>query len=241
MPIHDWTRVYAGIFHDFHQEWCRQIKHRLNAGLLPPDHYALLDQVAVGVEPDVVTLQDRTGEPDTSSGGVATMAAPMTRFVAELGQFPPRRKNTVAVKHVSDDRVVAVIEVLSPGNKESSRALRAFVDKTIDLMAKGIHLLVIDLYPPTPRDPHGIHSVIQEELTGEPFLPPPDEPLTAVAYESGIPPRAHIEPVKVGATLPDMPVFLRPGRCVVLPLEETYTSAYEAVPLRWRKVIDGSA
>lgn len=238
MPIHDWTRVYAGIFHDFHQEWYRGIKHRLNAGLLPPDHYAMLDQVAVGVEPDVVTLQDRTDDPGSPDGGVATLAAPKTRFVAELVKFPPRRKNTVAVRHVSDDRVVAMIEVVSPGNKESNRALRAFVDKTADLLAKGVHLLVIDLFPPTPRDPRGIHSVVSEELAGEEFAPPPGEPLTAVAYEATVPPRAYIEPLRVGGTLPDMPVFLRPGAHVVLPLEETYTSAYAAVPLRWRRVIE---
>ncbi len=42
MPIHDWTRVDAGIFHDFHQEWTTQIKHVLNSGIMPPDFYALI-------------------------------------------------------------------------------------------------------------------------------------------------------------------------------------------------------
>jgi hypothetical protein len=240
MPIHDWTRVYAGIFHDFHQRWCGRIQERLNAGLLPPDHYALLDQVAVGVEPDVITLQDRTDDAEPSGGGVATLVAPKTRFVAELGKFPPRRKNTVAVRHVNDDRVVAVIEVISPGNKESNRAMRALVDKAVDLLAKGVHLLFVDLFPPTPRDPRGVHSVLSEELAGEEFHPPEGEPLTAVAYEAARPPKAYIEPLRVGGALPDMPVFLRPGAHVLLPLEETYTSAYEAVPTRWRRVIEGT-
>ena len=239
MPIHDWTRVPAGIFHDFHQRWCGRIQERLNAGLLPPDHYALLEQVAVGVEGDVITLQDRDEGADPTGGGVATLAAPKTRFVAELGKYPPRRKNTVAVKHVSDDRVVAMIEIVSSGNKESTRALRAFVDKAVDLLAKGIHLLVIDLDPPTPRDPRGIHWVISEELAGIEFTPPADEPLTAVAYEAALPMKAYIEPLRVGGTLPDMPVFLRPGLHVSLPLEETYTSAYAAVPPRWQRVIEG--
>lgn len=238
MPIHDWTRVYAGIFHDFHQTWCVRIRERLNAGLLPPDHYALVDQAAVGVEPDVITLQDRTDDSEPG-GGVATLAAPKTRFVAELGKFSPRRKNTVAVRHVSDDRVVAMVEVLSPGNKESNRAFRAFLDKTVDLLAKGVHLLLIDLHPPTPRDPRGIHSAISEEVAGVEFIPPEGEPLTTVAYEATVPPRAYIEPLRVGGALPDMPVFLRPGVHVLLPLEETYMSAYDSVPLRWRKVIEG--
>ncbi len=241
MPIHDWTRVEDGIFHDFHQEWCRSIKHRLNDGVLPTDHYAMLEQVAVGVEGDVITLQDRDEDADPSGGGVATLAAPKTRFVAELGKFPPRRKNTVAVRHVRDDRVVAIIEVVSQGNKASDRALTAFADKVIDLMAKGVHLLILDIHPPTTRDPRGIHSVISEALTGDEFVPPEGEPLTAVAYESSRPPRAYIEPLRVGGTLPDMPVFLRPGLHVSLPLEETYTSAYEATPPRWRRVIEGTS
>ena len=240
MPIHDWTRVEDGIFHDFHQRWCGRMQERLNAGLLPPDHYALLEQVTTGIEGDIITLQDRCEESDAGAGGgVATLAAPKTRFVAELGQFSPRRKNTVAVKHVSDDRVVAIIEVVSPGNKASDRALTAFVDKVIDLMAKGVHLLILDIHPPTSRDPRGIHSVISETLTGDEFIPPEGEPLTAVAYEARRPPRAYIEPLRVAGTLPDMPVFLRPGLHVSLPLEETYTSAYEVVPARWRRVIDG--
>src|SRR5438309_823998 len=40
MPIHDWTRVEAGIFHDFHHGWIADIKRALNAGVLPPNYYA---------------------------------------------------------------------------------------------------------------------------------------------------------------------------------------------------------
>jgi hypothetical protein len=46
MPIHDWTRVEAGIFHDFHHGWIEEIKRTLNAGLLPDDYYALAEQHA---------------------------------------------------------------------------------------------------------------------------------------------------------------------------------------------------
>ena len=175
MPVHDWTRVAAGIFHDFHNEWCGRIKARLNAGVLPEDYYAMLEQAAVGVEGDVLTLQDRSdGPPEQTEGGGGTMlaTAPKTRFVAVLGRLTPRKKNTVAVRHVSDDRVVAVIEIVSPGNKESRSGFRAFLDKTVDLLAKGVHLLIADLFPPSARDPHGIHAAVLDEITGEEFTPP---------------------------------------------------------------------
>jgi Protein of unknown function (DUF4058) len=219
MPVHDWTRVAAGIFHDFHQSWARRIHDRLNADLPPDNYYALLEQV--------------------TGGDAAETPPPQVGDELVLGQFPPRKKNTVAVRYVSDDRVVAVIEIVSPGNKESRSGFRAFLDKTVDLLSKGVHLLIVDLFPPTPRDPHGIHAAVLDELTGEDFVPPADEPLTLVAYEADRPPKAYIEPVKVGAALRDMPVFLKPDQCVMLTLEETYMSAYETVPRRWRRVIDG--
>ena len=56
MPIHDWTRVTAGIFHDFHLSWVAEIKRRLNQGILPPRYYALAEQLAGGMGPDVLTL-----------------------------------------------------------------------------------------------------------------------------------------------------------------------------------------
>lgn len=33
MPIHDWTRVEAGIFHDFRHEWISTLRRALNDGL----------------------------------------------------------------------------------------------------------------------------------------------------------------------------------------------------------------
>ena len=59
MPVHDWTRVDAGIFHAFHQAWITHIASALNQGLLPPDYYALAEGIAGGVGPDVLALHVR--------------------------------------------------------------------------------------------------------------------------------------------------------------------------------------
>jgi hypothetical protein len=239
MPIHDWTKVEAGIFCDFHGDWIQVLKHTLNDGLLPADYYALSEQVAAGVEPDVIALRDRSSENSSNSNGSAVcVAEPKTRFNIQLGSRLPRKRNQVAIRHISDDKVVAVIEIVSPGNKDSRNALRSFVSKSVDLLAKRIHLLVIDLFPPTSRDPNGIHAVVQDELAGTAFELPADKPLTLAAYEADIPPMGHVEPVAVGDFFPDMPLYLFPGGHVPLPLEKTYLMAWEGVPLRWRKVID---
>lgn len=38
-----------------------------------------------------------------------------------------------------------------------------------------------------------------------------------------------------------MPLFLDPGHYVNVPLEQTYGGAYEGVPRRWKRVIEGAA
>jgi hypothetical protein len=245
MPIHDWTRVEAGIFHDFHQEWSAAIKHALNAGILPPDYYALVEQVTTKPRdgkfgPDVLTLQTIPGGDGAPAGGSVALAAPPRTSTVVSGDrdFYRRKKNVVVIRHVIGDRIVAVVELISPGNKASRKAFADLVGKVCDLLERRIHLLLIDLFPPTPRDLDGIHGAIWDELYGEPQPQPADKPLTAVAYESADDEvRGYVEPLAVGNPLPDMPVFLQPEACVMVPLERTYLTAWESVPARWRAVV----
>ncbi len=130
-----------------------------------------------------------------------------------------------------------MIEIVSPGNKNSANAFRAFVQKACELMEQRIHLLLLDPFPPGRRDPNGIHSAIWEHFTGEPFEIPTEKPLTLVAYEAELSTRAYIETVAVGDALPDMPLFLAPGLYVMVPLEATYQAAWDTVPARWQRVI----
>ena len=57
MPIHDWTRVEPGIFHDFHSAWVMELRNALNGGVLPAGYYALTEQHAGKYITDVLTLQ----------------------------------------------------------------------------------------------------------------------------------------------------------------------------------------
>ena len=56
MPMHDWTRVKAGTYHDFHCRWLADITNHLNRGLLPSDHYAQVEQVGDGMIADIGDL-----------------------------------------------------------------------------------------------------------------------------------------------------------------------------------------
>ncbi len=252
MPIHDWTRVEAGIFHDFHHEWISTLKRALNDGVLPPTYYALAEQTAGGLHPDVLALE--RARPGASSagndspkasggnGGIALATAPpRVRFTAsaELEVYA-RKRNRIAIRHVSDDRVIALLEIVSPGNKASRHALRAFVEKALEFLEAGIHLLVLDLFPPGPRDPQGIHAALWSEIHDDGFQLPPDKPLTLASYSAGYVKRAFVEPVAVGDELPPMPLFLEAEVYVSVPLEATYQAAFAAVPKRWRDVLESS-
>jgi hypothetical protein len=70
------------------------------------------------------------------------------------------KQNTLVIRRTSGDRIVALVEIVSPGNKASRQALRRFVEKAAAALWRGYHLLVLDLHPPGPRDPEGIHGAI---------------------------------------------------------------------------------
>jgi hypothetical protein len=241
MPVHDWTRVDAGLFHAFHQGWTIALCNALNTGVLPPAYFALPEQIICGPIPDVITLQQVPQEGSSSEfqGGVAVKTAlPRTRFVlrAETTHYA-RKANRVAVRH-EHGRVVAVIEIVSPGNKDSRHALQTFLRKATHLLEQGIHLLVVDLLPPTKRDPQGIHKAIWDEIAEDPFELPPDKPLTLAAYEAGSVYVAYVEPVAVGQVLPDMPLFLEPGVHVRAPLEATYQTTWHGFPAALKGLLE---
>ncbi|NLS97118.1 MAG: DUF4058 family protein [Planctomycetaceae bacterium] len=253
MPIHDWTRVKPGIFHHFHLEWISSIANALNAGLLPSNLYALAEQVAAqGGIPDILTLaaspyQDADeiasqGAPPDRGGLALATAAPrvLIALEAEAEELAPRRRRII-VRHSSDDRIVAVLEIVSPGNKASDYAITHFVEKAVDLLYAGIHLLIVDLFPPTDRDPEGIQQLIWSQLGEKDFHLPEGQNLTLAAYTAGERKLAFIEPTAVGRNLIEMPLFFTPERYVNVPLEETYLRAFAAVPQRWRRELEPQA
>ena len=113
MPMHDWTRVSHGAFHD-------------------------------------------TDEADVYAG----------------------RRRSIAVRTGDGDRLVALIEAVSPGNKGSRHAIQAFRRKVRRAIAAGVHVLVVDPLPPGRRDPRGVHPLIWSAFRDTDFAPPVGQPLT---------------------------------------------------------------
>lgn len=237
MPIHDWTRVDAGLFHHFHQQWTGALCDELNAGGLPPDYFALVEQKIPGPSPDVLTLKLASGSSAPRNGPVGLAVAdvpPRGRLVSRTSTHTYAAKaNRVTVRHRHGD-VVAVIEFVSPGNKASSVEIQAFVDKMATFLWQGVHLLVVDLFPPTRRDPQGIHKAIwdkfvEDDEAGEQDLPA-DGARTLAAYSAGAEVAAYVETVDVGDVLPEMPIFLTADFYVPAPLEESYQATWARFP-----------
>jgi Protein of unknown function (DUF4058) len=235
VPIHDWTRVEASLFHSFHQSWITYLISALNRRVLPPGYFALADQPIQGPIPDVLALRlsSESQAPTGANTGIAVaISPPRTRLVRRAqseANIYARKANRITVRH-RRGRIVAVVEIVSPGNKGSTDQLRSFVEKTSSLIVEGVHVLVIDLFPPSKRDPQGIHKAIWDKIEEEDFELPADKPLVLVAYEAGSSPVAYIEPVAVGDVLPDMPIFLEEDFYVPAPLEATYQTAWDDFP-----------
>lgn len=222
MPIHDWTRVGAGVFHHFHHSWVEELKRALNNQILPPEFYAISQLEAVADNwPEILPQPGPTEESDID--------------------FYRRKQTVVAVRHIKRDRLVAVIEVVSPGNKHTSRAVRSFVEEAAELLDRGVHLLILDLLPNGTYAPQGIHGAIWERVTDEEGAVPSDKPLTLVSYVGRPKVTAYVEGVAVGDELADMPLFLDPEVYCPGPLEVTYRAAFAAVPRRWRAVLEAPA
>jgi uncharacterized protein DUF4058 len=238
MPLHDWSRVPAGLFHDFHQSWSIRIKDALNNGRLPKGTAALVEQRAGPVEADVLAIEARRQRTlDEAAGGVAVAEPPKAQIVRRtMSDFYADRANRILIKHHLG-RIIAIIEIVSPGNKDSRVALRRFVEKTVEYLKSGIHVLVLDLFPPTARDPAGIHKAVWDEIEEEPFVFPSGKDRIFVSYKTGGERAAFIEPVGVNDLLPDMPLFLTERLHIQVPLEPTYMATWSASPEEFRVAV----
>ncbi len=251
MPAHDWKRVRPGIFHDFHSTWVVEVRNALNSGILPAGYYALAEQILGRAQPDVIALEllPREGReegreravPAGGPGGLALALPPPKAAIVERLENPsyPRTSRTIIVRHEEGHEVVALIEIISPGNKASRVELEGFLAKVCAAFERGLHLLIVDLFAPGTLDSGGLHRAIWMALGREGAVLPAHRTLLAAAYErsfGGI--DAYVEPFAVGERVPSMPLFLRPGYYVNVPLEEIYSRAFASVPAVWRAKVE---
>ncbi len=229
MPIHDWTKAEGWLFHDFHGTWLTHLKEALNDGRMPPGFVAATERHAGVYVPDVQTYAEGN-LPQPAGNGVAVAEPHAERQEVMKARRAVRPHRRVVVR--TPDRVVAVVEVVSPGNKSRAGKVRAFAQKAADLILGGVHLAVIDLVPPGRFDPGGMHPPIRKRLgtATQGCTPPPGRPLTFAGYRAGGPPKAYLNYAAVGDPVPGIPLFLYGDVYVDLPLEQTYMTGFNRLP-----------
>jgi hypothetical protein len=240
MPLHDWTRVEASAWHDFHSAWIIHLKEALNAGILPKGYYAQAEQHALSYIADVLTLHDPARETSPrETGGVSVLEAPpqVSLHLSARASYKTLRK-TLVVRRVTGHRIVGLVEILSPGNKDGLDSVEQFVTKAADSFRNGLHFLLVDPFPHGKHDPHGMHAEIWRWWSGETYEAPQDRQLTLASYAcSGPTVDAYLEHMAVGTAIPAMPLFLSAGRYVSVPLESTYEQAFQGTPEYYRELL----
>ena len=209
----------------FPARWASAIADALNESL-PPDYFAE-PQVHAGprIEVDVGTFDDRP----PAGGGVATL--PRTRpalappDVLLPAVFPP--EFGVRVFETSGGpRLVAAVELVSPGNKDRAEKRTAFAAKCVANLPAGCGLLVVDEV--TSRLSRPLDDLFPLLAAG--VAVPDHGPLAAVSFR---PTRAgdtdsievRVRTLTVGGALPELPLALDAGRVVMVDLEATYEDA----------------
>ena len=181
--------------------------------------------------------------------GTEAIESPLPQGAIGLADIPPQvslrcmpseanvyreKRRTIAIRQEPSSRIVAMIEIISPGNKDGSKAMIEFVSKSLEVMNAGIHLLIVDIFPTSPSNPEGIHALLWDD----PFCLPSDRRLTLVSYRIDRMNEAFIEPTDVGQRMADMPIFLDPAWYVNVPLASTYESAWRGLPKPFQHVLE---
>lgn len=228
MPLHHWPNPHVP-WRSFHNHWIVRLVEYLNGGILPQGLQARPTETLVGIEPDVLLLQREDG---WDTNGLRPQPTPLSTATTTAVLPPPADWPMVGIYSTYDQsRLVAVIEVVSPGNKDRPEAIRAFVEKILFLLHDGIHVIIIDAIslPTHPLRASLLQRLEQPEAIDHPLWvssfcavpehdPTPRLTVREWAYECA-----------TGKPLPIVPLFLHSDQhWVMVDLESTYQSTLSA-------------
>jgi hypothetical protein len=229
----------------FHAAWAGSIADLLNGQLLP-DNYFAEEQTHAGacIEIGVATFENQQNGTTSKEGSTATLAPPQTwappapAFV--MPRLRPDRFEVLVFQDEGGARLVAAVELVSPGNKDRPEQRRTFAIKCASYLYQGVGLVVIDIV--TSRLAN-LHNEIVRLIEGQAsFLLPEAVSLYAVAFR----PWRHegrddidVWPatLALGGALPTLPLTLERSLSVPLDLEVTYVDACQ----RRRLIADAHA
>jgi hypothetical protein len=240
MQIHDWDFSKYYLFHTLHLDWVVHLAQRLNHGVLPKSYFALNETLNLVPPLGFTELPEPDGQIRRSRADEGFQYAddfpPHTRFTFRVEQIEYATR-CITVRDDNHAPVAAILWV-SAQEKQLGHRWRALMQHIVAALAHELHLLVIDLFPPGRWDPNGIHGAIWDQFRNQSFALPPDLNRTIVSYDAGQEKAAYVEPVAAGMHMPDMPLFIRPGMYVNVPLAESYEAAWSSTPDVIRRAIE---
>jgi hypothetical protein len=150
----------SGRWGDFHGSMIAEMRTALNARL--PEGYAAEIDLYVWFHEPAASDRQRGGEPDvyvTSAGRASRARRPAgSGALSDYRKFAfpsvsRRRHKYVRIVDLASNRVVTVIELLSPSNKASREDRDAYLIKRNETLAAGASLVEIDLLRGGPKLP----------------------------------------------------------------------------------------
>lgn len=216
----------------FHSMWANCLTITLNERLLPDGYFAEPHvHAGAAIEVDAAVWDYHGGLPLTTEGTTATLPARTWAPPGPTLTMPMEFIDTFEVQVYSPKgamKLVAVIEIVSPSNKDRPDTRRAFAVKCASLLNQGIGLLVVDIVTKRLANLHD--DIVRLLPKGESHLFPGSPELYTAAYrpvrtKTVEQAQVWLSPLAVGGALPAMPLWLSDGPCLRIDLEETYTDA----------------
>lgn len=232
MPLRDHFRdSLPEPFHweGFHSAWANTMVRHLNLRLLPA-RYRAEPQTHLGSQAEV-DIGSWDAEPQTESltaaqgGGTAVWAPPQPALTLQSDLDDPDIFEVKVYDELRQSRLVAAIELVSPGNKDREAHRRDFVLKCASYLRTEVALVVIDIV--TSRRPNLFEALVEllkvVEVDGN--WEPSD--LYAFAMKpQGLPKgwRVRTWPLtlRISEPLPTLPLWLAEQFAVPLDLEASY-------------------
>ena len=216
----------------FHGAWAEAMAAQLNQALLP-ERFVAEARVKLGgqVEIDVATFSEKEAAANSESGGVAVWAPPQPAATALLGFQDPDIFEVQVLSEADGPRLVAAIELISPGNKDRPANRRLFAVKCASYLQSGVSVILVDVVTERSGNLHvELLELLRVRLAtrGQ-----GSHDLYATAYRTvpaaeGLRLEAWAEALTLGRALPTLPLWLQPDLCLPLDLEVTYHAACAA-------------
>lgn len=207
----------------FHARWASAIADDLNDDGLPDNLFA---EPTVGqAQNDVATFDDGAA-PSNGREAASTLAA--VRISDPSWVIPAVFADSFEVRVLSSEggpRLVAAIELVSPGNKDRPQTRRAFAAKCASYLYQGIACMVVDVV--TSRSANLHNEIMDLMLHSATCRLPPETNLYATSYRPvRHDTREEIDAWQagcgIGDELPTLPLYLGGNLAIVIQLEASY-------------------